>query len=190
MKQIIIILAIVAAIVGLSFEATIMKSHSKEAHKNETFQETADLKRFYSDSQNYVGKMTPLKEGVPCDQIGIAYFDGKYVLAISNDQYSCDKDSRVLIRFANQDKVTLPFVVTYLHNINEKYELFSLDDDLLKRIVKDRDYIIKVRVVFETQYKDFIIPESYQKKLSDGLNWSYFDANSHTAKRVISDNDF
>ena len=49
MKKIIIILAIVAGIVGLSFEATIMKSHSKVAHKNETFQEIADLKKFYSD---------------------------------------------------------------------------------------------------------------------------------------------
>ncbi len=126
----------------------------------------------------------------------------------SGDYASYDENSRILLKFGDDDVVKLPmlreldvikdysneFVASTLVEYYMTATHYEVPDDVLDRIVKQKKKITKIRIVFSNgDVADYDIPEKYQPKLISGLNNSYNNVLNEDAQRkknISSDDDF
>lgn len=131
------------------------------------------------------------------------------VVVISrNDYASYDANSRILLKFGDDDVVKLPILLEldvikqystqYISSTLYEYYMtathYKVPNDVRDRIVIQKKKITKIRIVFSNgDFTDYDIPEKYQPKLISGLNISFYNVVNEDARRkkhISSDDDF
>ncbi len=126
-----------------------------------------------------------------------------FILSVAkNDGYAdFDENSRMLIKFEDGSKFTLPILAgvesrdfSYISNISvyNVLTMYRLDDQILEKI-RNYESIIKIRIVYTNgDIDDYDIDESYQYKFIRKLNNSYNEVieDNSQMKRNMNDDYF
>lgn len=109
-----------------------------------------------------------------------------------------DTTSQLLLKFGDEivhvpisqidTKVEKDFETQRIGSVMASYYItytsFDIDDQIVKRIVDNKESISKIRVVFSNgDMEDFDIKEKYQPKLRDGLIESFNNVSKQDASR-------